>query len=129
MVRIILIILLHTIGDFFLQGSKLSRLKAIKVPYLFEHVGIYTLLFIVMSPLLLGMSILQGIAFSLLNGALHFIIDYFTGKFKTKYHDTDESRYIAAVGIDHTLHVIILILSYIYLFPDAINANYISYFN
>jgi hypothetical protein len=82
-----------------------------------------------MSPLLLGMSILQGIAFSLLNGFLHFVIDYFTGKFKTKYHDTDESRYIAAVGIDHTLHVKILILSYIYLFPDAINANYISYFS
>jgi hypothetical protein len=128
MTRIIIIILLHTIGDFFLQGSKLSRLKAIKLPYLFEHVGIYTLLFVVLSPVLLGLTFLQGLAFSFLNGFLHLVIDYFTGKFKTKYHETDESRYIAAVGIDHTLHVIILILTYIYLFPDAINANYISYF-
>ena len=120
---------MHTVGDFFLQGSKLSRLKAIKLPYLFEHVGIYTALFLVLSPVLLGLTILQGIAFSLLNGFLHLIIDYFTGKFKTKYHDTDESRYIAAVGIDHTLHLIILILSYVYLFPAAINANIYSYFN
>ena len=129
MTRIIIILILHTIGDFFLQGSKLSRLKAIKLPYLFEHVGIYTLLFVAFSPLLLGFTFVQGLAFSFVNGALHFIIDFFTGKFKTKYHDTDESKYIAAVGVDHTLHLVILIISYIYLFPDAINTNYFSYFN
>ena len=118
---------MHAVGDFFLQGSKLSKLKALKLPYLLEHVGIYTGLFIILSPLILGLTILQGLAFSLLNGSLHLLIDYFTGKYKLKYFDNDESKYISTIGIDHTLHIIILIASYIYLFPNAIN-NYSPFF-
>jgi len=127
MSRIIILILMHAVGDFFFQGSRLSKLKALKLPYLFEHVGIYTGLFIILSPLILGLTILQGLAFSFLNGSLHFIIDYFTGKYKLKYIDIDESKYISTIGIDHTLHIIILITSYIYLFPNAIN-NYSPFF-
>jgi len=129
MTRIIIIILMHTIGDFFLQGSKLSRLKAIKLPYLFEHVGIYTLLFIVISPLVLGLTFLQGLVFSLLNGFLHLIIDYFTGKFKSKYIETNESKYLATIGLDHTLHIVLLIATYIYLYPTALTANFGSFLN
>jgi hypothetical protein len=110
---------------FFLQGSKLSKLKALKLPYLFEHVGIYTLMFLVLSPILLGMTIVEGIIFSLLNEVLHLLIDYFTGRFKTKYFEKDESKYLTAIGVDHTLHLIILISTYIYLFPDALNAAYL----
>ncbi len=119
--RIIILLLMHIVGDFFLQGSKLSRFKALKIPLLLEHVGIYTGLFIVLSPVILGLTILQGFAFSLLNGALHLVIDYFTGKFKVKYFDTNESKYIATIGIDYTLHIMILIVSYVYLFPTAFN--------
>ena len=125
MVRIIMILLLHVIADFFLQGSKLSKLKALKLPYLFEHVGIYTLFFAVLSPILLGLTIFQGLIFSLLNGTFHFVIDYFTGKFKLRYFEVNESKYMSTVGLDHTLHLVILIVSYIYLFPNAINAAYL----
>ena len=119
--RIIILILMHAVGDFFLQGSKLSRLKALKLPYLAEHVGIYTGLFIILSPVILGLTFLQGLVFSLLNGSLHFIIDYFTGKYKLKYYETNESKYLATIGMDHSLHLIILIGSYMLLYPDAIN--------
>jgi hypothetical protein len=119
--RIIILILMHAFGDFFLQGSNLSRLKALKTNYLLKHVGIYTALFIVLSPLILGLTFLEGLAFSLLNGSIHFVIDYFTGKYKLKYFDTDESKYITTIGIDHTLHIVILIASYIYLFPNSLN--------
>ena len=112
---------MHAIGDFFLQGSKLSSLKALNKNALFEHVGIYTLLFIVLSPLALGLTFLQGLAFSLLNGVLHLVIDYFTGMFKQRYLYTNESKYIAVIGIDNTLHILILVTSYIYLFPHTIN--------
>ena len=124
MVRIIIILLMHVIADFFLQGSKLSKLKALKLPYLFEHVGIYTAFFAVLSPLLLGLTIVQGLIFSLINGVFHFVIDYFTGKYKTLYFETNESRYLATVGLDHTLHLVILIVSYVYVFPNAINTAY-----
>jgi hypothetical protein len=112
---------MHAIGDFFLQGRKLSNLKALKMNALLEHAGIYTLVFIVLSPLALGLTFLQGLAFSMLNGSLHFVIDFFTGKFKQKYLNTNESKYIATIGIDTTLHILILVASYIYLFPETIN--------
>ena len=121
MVRIIILIIMHAIGDFFLQGSKLSSLKALKMNALLEHVGIYTLVFIALSPLVLGLTFLQGVFFSLLNGSLHLGIDYFTGKLKHKYLNTSESKYIAVIGIDNTLHILILVATYIYLFPDSIN--------
>jgi len=119
MSRIIILILMHIFADFFLQGSKLSKLKALKMPFLLEHVGIYTAVFLILSPLILGLTILQGIIFSLLNGSIHLLIDSITGKYKLKYIETDESKYITTVAIDHTLHVIILISSYMLLFPKA----------
>ena len=121
MTKIIIIILMHTIGDYFLQGSQLRKFKALKIPRLIEHVGIYTCFLILVSPLILELTFIQGLAFSLLNGILHLGIDYVTGKFKVKYFKTNESKYLAAIGIDHTLHLIILIESYIYLYPEAMN--------
>ena len=116
---------MHAVGDFFLQGKNLSKLKALKLPYLFEHVGIYTLLFLILSPLLLGLTIIQGVIFSLINGVLHLVVDFFTGKFKAKYFETNESKYLATVGADHTIHLLILLSTYIYLFPNALNAAYL----
>lgn len=121
MSRIIILLLMHAVGDFFLQGNRLSKLKAFKIPYLLEHVGIYTALFIVLSPLILGLTIVQGLYFSFLNGLLHLVVDYFTSKGKLKYTDSSESKYITVVIVDHTLHILILISSYMLLFPKAIN--------
>ena len=121
MSRIIILILIHLVGDFFFQGNKLSKLKSFKMPYLLEHVGIYTAIFIILSPLILGLTFLQGLAFSLLNGSLHLVIDYFTGKYKQKFISTNQSKYIAAIVIDNTLHIVILIVSYLVLFPNAVN--------
>ena len=121
--RILILLLMHLVGDFFLQGKKLSKLKALKLPYLFEHVGIYTAIFIALSPLLLGMTIIQGLIFSLANGILHLIVDYFIGKFKTKYYELDEYKYIASVGLDHTIHLVLLIGIYMYFFPSLIDSS------
>ena len=88
---------------------------------LLEHVGIYTLLFKILSPLAQGLSFVQGLEFRVITGIFHFGFDYFTGKYKQKYLNKSESKYIAVVGIDNTLHILILVGSYIYLFPDAVN--------
>ena len=124
MARIIIILLLHVIADYFFQGSKLSKLKALKLSYLFQHVAIYTGVFMVFSSILLVLTILEGVAFSLINGVAHIVIDYIIGKLKLKYHDTNESVYLSVIGADHTIHIIILILTYLYVFPNAIDAAY-----
>lgn len=67
MARIIFLLFLHAAGDFLFQGAKMNSLKTTKLSYLFFHVGIYTAFFIVFSPLLLGLTFMQGLLFSALN--------------------------------------------------------------
>ena len=120
--RIIILLVMHTLADFFLQGNKLSALKALKIPYLLEQVGIYTVFFILLSPLLLGLTFLQGLVFSFINGVAHFAVDFVIGKFKMKYVNVDMDKYNSTVGLDHTLHIVILIATYVYLYPEAFNS-------
>ena len=121
MVRIIVLVLMHIIGDFFLQGTKLSNRKRMKLPALLEHTGIYTLVLLILSPLWLSLTLVQGIYFSLLNGVLHFAVDFVTGKAKKKYWQIDEEKYFTAIGLDQTLHIIILVVTYLSLFPGIMN--------
>ena len=120
MVRIIILVLMHIIGDFILQGSKLSKRKILKLPALFEHTGIYTATLIILSPLFLSLTFLQSLIFSFLNGVLHFVVDFVTCKVKKKYWEVDEEKYFKTIGLDQTLHIIILIVTYLTLFPDIL---------
>jgi hypothetical protein len=120
MYKIIILLFMHSIADFVLQGERLSKAKATFIGSLLSHVGIYTLFFIVFSPLVLGLTIVQGLVFSLINGSAHLIIDYFTSKLKKKYWKINETKYFTVIGFDHTLHIIILLFTYLYMFPGAI---------
>jgi hypothetical protein len=126
--RIIILIVMHAVGDFFLQSNRLNKLKALKKSLLLKHVGIYTSLFIVLSPLILGLTIVEGLYYSFLNGFLHLVVDYFTSKAKFKYTETSDSKYIIVVVIDHVIHISVLIASYMILFPKAMTA-FASVFN
>jgi len=123
MIRIVILVLMHAAGDFLLQGSGLSKLKASKIVYLLIHVGIYTAFFIVLSPVLLGLTMKQGLIFSLINGSLHLIIDFITGKLKSMYWEKNEAKYIIVISFDHFFHILILIATYVLLFPEAFNSS------
>lgn len=112
----ILIFVMHVVAGFFMQSKRISVLKQDHTKYLFVHVLIYTLFFAVFSPILLGISILQGLVYSGINGLLHLIVDYFTNKFTAKYHDIESLRHKLIKGLDYTLHVSCLILSFYLLF-------------
>lgn len=116
---ILIIFVLHIFAGFFLQSNRISKLKREKLLYLFQHVGMYTLIFIIFSPILLGLTLLQGIVYSLINGVFHLFVDYFTGKLKIKLIGKNEVRYNLTVVMDYTLHLIILISTYVYLYPNA----------
>lgn len=119
---IVIIFLMHVFAGFFLQSNRISKLKREKKRYLLEHVGMYTIIFIVLSPVLLGLTILQGLAFSLLNGVLHFAVDFLTGKLKVKLIGKNEVKYNLVVVLDYTVHLVILISTYFYLYPEAFKA-------
>ena len=121
MFRIIAIVLLHILADFFLQGTKLSKRKRFKLPALFEHTGIYTLTFLILSPFLLSLTFVQAVVLSLLNGVLHFGVDFVTGRLKKKYWQVDEDKYFTVSGLDQILHVVILVVTYLTLFPGILS--------
>lgn len=121
MARIIILLLIHLIGDLFFQGSKLSRLKASKIPALLEHTGIYTFILTIFSAIWLSLTPLQSVTFGLVNGVLHFIVDFFTSKLKKKYWSVNEERYFTLVGIDQFLHIVILFITYFSIFPNILD--------
>src|ERR1035437_5961500 len=108
----VIIFVMHLVAGYFMQTKKVSKLKREKKRYLFFHVALYTLFFIIFSPLVLHLTFLQGLAFSLFNGVLHFFIDYGTGQFKNKYLEKDKLKFNFTVGIDYILHLSILAISY-----------------
>lgn len=116
----ILIFVMHVVAGHFLQTRKLSNLKRDKKRYLFLHVGIYTLFFIVFSPTLLDLTFTQGLVYSLINGVFHVGIDYVTGIFKTKYAENNNFNYKMTVIIDNILHLTLLIITYVLLFKESI---------
>lgn len=122
MVKILILLVLHLIADFLLQGSSFSKRKGTKISYLFLHVGIYTLLFIILSPILLSLTIIQGLIFSGINGFSHLIIDFVTSKLKHKFWKKNETVYVLLITLDFVLHMAILLGTYIYLFPEAFKA-------
>ena len=118
--NLVIIFIMHFVAGYFLQSKRISKLKREKKRYLFQHVGIYTLFFIVLTPLLLNLTFVQGLIYSLLNGLLHLIVDYITGRFKNRYFDKESLNYKLTVGVDYTLHLSILMLSYLYFVQNSI---------
>jgi len=122
MARIILLLFIHILGDYVLQGKKLSSGKALNFLKLLLHVVIYTAVLIVLSPFALGLTFMQGLIFSLINGGTHLIIDFISGKLKHHYSGKNDAIYYATIVTDFILHISILISSYIYLYPEAFHS-------
>ena len=115
-----IIFILHIFGGFFLQSNRISKLKRENTFYLLQHVGMYTLIFIVFCPILLGLTFWQGLVYSLINGVLHFIVDFFTGKLKSRLIVKNEVKYNLTVVLDYSVHLIFLFITFIWLYPNAL---------
>jgi len=118
----IIIFILHIFGGFFLQSKRISKLKRTNILFLLEHVGLYTLIFIIFSPILLGITFWEGIEFSLINGVLHFIVDFFTGKLKGRLNGKNEFKYNMTVLLDYSLHLAMLFATFVWLNSYALNS-------
>ena len=126
MSRIFLIILLHTLGDFLFQGDKLRENKALKMSSLGMHILIYISILFLFSPFLLGITLKQAILFSIINGFLHLIVDFFFRKLKKGYKDFDLKKYRIVVVTDQFLHIFALLYSYYLLIPNGFSAEYFN---
>ncbi len=117
MIKIIYIIIAHILADIVLQGERMEELKKKRMLYLIIHTCIYTFVLLIASQFIIELTVLNAVLFALFNGALHFVVDYITGKMKgVAWKNKKENLYTSIVAIDHLVHLIILFLSYELLF-------------
>ena len=92
------ILTLHWVLDFCLQPDSIAKNKSKSILSLSIHVAIYTA----------GLTYF-GYMFAMVNGVLHFAIDYITSKLTSYFHKKrDTHNFFVAIGFDQLLHVIAL---------------------
>lgn len=116
MEKIIIILLMHTVGDHVFQWAGLSLKKRSNFAYLSLHAGIYGVILAIFAFFLLGFSTTQiTLLYILINLGLHLVIDFLTGVVKQKYWDQkNESIYFTIISLDQIIHLACLILTYMY---------------
>lgn len=105
-IDIILIIWLHTIGDFVFQTRYIGNNKSKNIMVLAAHCLLYAIPLCVIS-----------FEFAIINGLLHLPVDFTSSKL-TKYFyfkKKNEYMFFTTIGIDQAVHFTILLLTYIYL--------------
>lgn len=100
------IITTHFFADFVFQSHWMATNKSKSLKALSAHVAVYTACLL----------LLFGWKFAAINGALHFITDFFTSKRTTKlwkqerWHD-----FFVTIGFDQGIHLWTLFLTYYWL--------------
>ena len=98
----------HWVADFVLQSDKMAKGKSTSNKWLGIHVLVYAVCFI---PSL-------SIGFVLLNGAIHFVVDWFTSRQSSRlWAEGRVHDFFVVIGFDQLIHALTLIvLADIFLF-------------
>jgi succinate dehydrogenase/fumarate reductase cytochrome b subunit len=106
MTNIISIIWCHFISDFLLQTDKMALNKSKNMKWLGIHSLVYTIPFLYF-----------GFVFAIINGLSHFLVDFVSSKI-TSYLYSKNERYwfFVVIGLDQSIHLTILFLTYFMLF-------------
>jgi len=123
-IGIIGILIAHYLADFYYQSREIALKKSDNANVLLLHVAIYTLAFfafffvflhylylIGFLTLLHAFQIAAGV--TIVNGILHFVIDFFTSKANKYFWQKKEIRgFWLMIGFDQLLHTGLLLFSY-----------------
>ena len=99
---VVILFWLHFIADFVLQSDEIARTKSKCNLILLLHVTIYSLPFLWF-----------GWLFAFVNGAAHFITDYFTSRATSRLHKAGKNHwFFVVVGFDQAIHLTTLFVTY-----------------
>lgn len=99
--KIILVLFAHFVGDFLLQSNWMAQNKSKHLNALTVHVMCY------MTPLFFF-----GFKFALINGLLHFCVDFVTSRVSSKLWEQKKVHwFFVIIGLDQFIHSTCLILT------------------
>jgi len=98
---VIVLVWLHCIADFFLQSDQMAINKSKDNLWLTAHVLTYSIVFLIF-----------GWKFALLNGAVHWVVDYITSRITSYLWSIGERHwFFVTIGVDQAIHLTTLVLS------------------
>lgn len=110
---ILLLVWTHFVADFILQTHTMAVNKSTSNKWLASHVGVYTLVFILVSLL----SPILTIWYALINGIIHFATDYVTSRITSRlWRENRVHDFFVVIGLDQALHMTAMILTYYWMF-------------
>lgn len=125
-ITIIAILFAHFLSDFVLQTEYMKKNKSEKISILSAHVAVYTVTFFILFVIygwfvstFIGSMISQqhwvemAVGISIVNGILHYIIDYFTSILNKWLWNTNRTNlFFISIGFDQWLHTALLVFSF-----------------
>lgn len=103
---ILLICLFHWVSDFVLQTNAMATQKSSSIKWLSLHICVYVLPFFWF-----------GWMFALINGAAHWVVDFFTSRASGYFWKKNDMHwFFVVVGFDQLLHMATLFGTYHLLF-------------
>lgn len=117
MLTVYLILVNHFFADFIFQNDKMALQKSKSIYWLSIHVLVYTLC---MGATAIGLYALTkqvslSVLFLVVNGALHWITDYFTSRLNSRLAQLPTKHwFFVGIGFDQLVHYACLLFSWEY---------------
>ena len=125
-ITIIVLLIAHFLADFVFQTENMKKNKSGSIAVLFLHAFIYTIAFfnifflytLMISYFSLTTITLQHwfqmvVGISIVNGIIHYIIDYFTSQLNKWLWNTKKlNLFFISIGFDQLLHTGLIIISF-----------------
>ncbi len=113
---IYLVLFAHFVADFIFQKDEDAKNKSKSFMHLLNHILDYDFAFTIvlsLGILLLGkFSLMPIIYYTLLNSAIHLVVDYFTSKASAHYWSKQEAHnFFVVIGFDQFLHAVTLVVT------------------
>jgi len=114
MFQALIIIWAHFIGDFVFQNDRMAINKSKSNSWLAIHCLVYTYILMLFCNIPLGIPGTWTLTYwALINGAVHFAIDYCTSRGTSYLWQKNERHwFFTLIGFDQALHMTVLFITY-----------------
>ena len=111
---VISILCAHWLSDFVMQSDKMAKGKSSNNRWLLIHVSTYTLAMLYLCWIFIpSISLRDLYSWVILNGILHFLVDYVTSRWSSKLWKEERVHdFFVVIGLDQLIHYALLFLTY-----------------